>query len=603
MVAKPRGKSRKQALFVRKSLFTGNNTCIKVRIILERGLRGPTLPLKIDVVDPVFVLKCKVECALKLLRETQGDSAVGVTATAEDIELEYRGIPLRDMTNIERYGIENGSEIAAAYVPQPSERDVVPREENFLHLDAQLMAEPGVPSTGTIKRIVTEHGKRCQVCWRKRWFRAEILNIYSTSILLRWLDWDDAEWPNFFVYVALASTPGGAPQERDETWRLRWHSTQPNSKMPIVTPRYRELPPMNWVKAFLRTYATSDETQMLREIQTTLPRELVEARQLAASRHKCIILGPCGVGKSTLMATFCAGPPRRSTSADDSLRGGFTGRGGVDSGGLSPYWPTVGTKCATGVVHTPGLHDLQLEMWDTSGNPRFKPLSLVFYRQAQSVILVFDVKSMASFRALSAVGGWLHEFTRLTGHSPRNFPFVLVGNKAEDDLMHGRQVMEEDVREWLYKDGGKMPYLETSFGGDPNMSWRHAEHVFRTVARNADRLSSNFGRHRPPDTVRVAPEAEYAEADASFVGGESFVGSFVKSTTRSFVDKTSQSVVGRATRDLGENLAQLVRDPLEKAKHAAEEMVLCGKRSIEKGKDLLDKDRRNGVLVIRDPNK
>ena len=28
----------------------------------------------------------------------------------------------------------------------------------------------------------------------------------------------------------------------------------------------------------------------------------------------------------------------------------------------------------------------------------------------------------------------------MTGHSPRTFPFVLVGNKAEDDLTHQRQV-------------------------------------------------------------------------------------------------------------------------------------------------------------------
>ena len=113
---------------------------------------------------------------------------------------------------------------------------------------------------------------------------------------------------------------------------------------------------------------------------------------------------------------------------------------------LHSYWPTVGTKKSQGVVHTPGLQPLHLECFDTSGNPRFKPLSLVFYRQAQSVILVVDVKSMASFRALGEVGGWLHEFTRLTGASPRNFPFILVGNKCESDLMHHRQVSSHPAR-------------------------------------------------------------------------------------------------------------------------------------------------------------
>ena len=59
---------------------------------------------------------------------------------------------------------------------------------------------------------------------------------------------------------------------------------------------------------------------------------------------------------------------------------------------------------------------------------------------------------------------------------------------------------------WLYKDGGRMPYLETAFGGDPRESWRHSERVMRTVARTAHRMRENFGRHRPPDTVRVADE-------------------------------------------------------------------------------------------------
>ena len=48
---------------------------------------------------------------------------------------------------------------------------------------------------------------------------------------------------------------------------MRWHLTQPVSELPVVRPRFGELPPLNWVKAFLRTYAASDETQLLREIQ------------------------------------------------------------------------------------------------------------------------------------------------------------------------------------------------------------------------------------------------------------------------------------------------------------------------------------------------
>ena len=589
MAPRPKSGKRKASLFARQNLFTGGTTTLKVRVTLECGLSGPLLPLRMEALDPVFVLKCKIECALRLLRETQGEDACGVLAAAEDIELSYRGIPMRDMTSMDRYGVENGADISASYVPQPKERDTVKREAEYVHLDAQIMGEPGVPSTGTIKRIVAQRGKLCQVCWRSRWFRAQVLNVYSTSVLLAWHDWPDAEWPNFFVHIALSAAPGLPPQESDETWRIRWHRTKPTAELPDVQPRYRELPPLNWVKAFLRTYAVSDESSMLREIQSTLPRELVEARQQAASRHRCLILGATAVGKSTLVSAFCAGPPPPAapTLALDGLGASGAGAGAPRRSKDSTYWPTVGTKCMHGSVLTPGIAPLQLELWDTSGNARFKPLSLVFFRQAQSVILVFDVKSMASFRALSAVGGWMHEFTRLTGASPRNFPFVLVGNKAEEDLMHAREVQEEDVREWLYKDGGRMPYIETAFGADPTEDWRHAEHVFRTVARTAHRMKENFGRHRPPETVRVAPEEEYT----GDLANEDLLTNVSQSFVRSFKKKAPVGApVAKRGPSLTDQFAQLVKEPLEKAstlKAAAEELVLCGKRSLDNVKEKL----------------
>ena len=135
-----------------------------------------------------------------------------------------------------------------------------------------------MPSTGTVKRILAREGlgTMCQVCWRGRWFRAHVMQVYSTSLLLGWHDWPDSDWPNFFIRVALAAAPKTPPDpERDETWRIRWCVDTPTRDLPIVEPRFAELPPLNWVKAFLRCYASTDETQLLREIQSHLPRELI----------------------------------------------------------------------------------------------------------------------------------------------------------------------------------------------------------------------------------------------------------------------------------------------------------------------------------------
>jgi hypothetical protein len=227
---------------LRSALFQ-NSSEIRVKVLLRNGLEGPALSLRMNFGDMIFVLKVKVEICLRLLHETVQGASSAPLPTAENIELEFRGIPLRDMMRIDRYGIEGGSEIVASYVPQPPERLSVSRDSAFVNLEELIMAEAGVPSTGTIKRILARTGKQCQVCWRGRWFRAEVLSTYSTSLLLRWLDWPEAEWQPFFVRVALAPAPGSPPDESDETWRLRWHLSTPIRELPVVQPRFSEVRP------------------------------------------------------------------------------------------------------------------------------------------------------------------------------------------------------------------------------------------------------------------------------------------------------------------------------------------------------------------------
>jgi len=250
-----------------------------------------------------------------------------------------------------------------------------------------------------------------------------------------------------------------------------------------------------------------------------------------------------------------------------------------------------------------GVRGSRSQAWDTSGNVRFKPLSLVFYRQAQSVILVFDVKSLASFQALWEVGGWLQEFKRMTGHTPRTFPFVLVGNKAETDLSHQRQVFEADVREWLSK-VGRMPYVETSLTGGPLDTWRDVERVFRTVHRNVARMQESYGRYLPPDTVRTVFEEEFVD-EGSFVNVAAKTTSMLESFSKSFSEQSAPAVRrlkdsvqtnAPALVELGEGLhslaqeaaewGQRTRDELDKKreelKQTREDLLACGRRSLDK---------------------
>ena len=64
------------------------------------------------------------------------------------------------------------------------------------------------------------------------------------------------------------------------------------------------------------------------------------------------------------------------------------------------------------------------------------------------------------------------------------------------------------MRHWCHGDGGIMPYLETSFVGNAADSYKAAQRVFRTLVLAEASTKSNFGRYRPPDTVRVAEDEE-----------------------------------------------------------------------------------------------
>ena len=68
------------------------------------------------------------------------------------------------------------------------------------------------------------------------------------------------------------------------------------------------------------------------------------------------------------------------------------------------------------------------QIWDTSGQERFKSLSNVFYRGADACIFVYDITNKSSFNNISY---WKQQF--LTEHN-NNCPMLLLGNKNDLEL-------------------------------------------------------------------------------------------------------------------------------------------------------------------------
>uniref|UniRef100_UPI00398F7C18 ras-related protein Rab-7a-like n=1 Tax=Pristiophorus japonicus TaxID=55135 RepID=UPI00398F7C18 len=128
---------------------------------------------------------------------------------------------------------------------------------------------------------------------------------------------------------------------------------------------------------------------------------------------KVVLLGNSGVGKSALMNQY------------------------VNKHYTNLYKATIGADFLTREITVDGKN-IALQVWDTAGTERFQSLGSVLYRGTDCCILVFDVTSAPSFRALE---GWRQEFVlQAAPRDPDAFPFVVVGNKTD---LRDREVRSE----------------------------------------------------------------------------------------------------------------------------------------------------------------
>ena len=106
------------------------------------------------------------------------------------------------------------------------------------------------------------------------------------------------------------------------------------------------------------------------------------------------------------------------------------------------------------VLHVEEVEKTRVEMqiWDTAGQEKFRSLGPIYYRNAAAGIVVFDLTSQASFENLNQ---WVEAFTSITGS---NVVIAIVGNKS--DLTESRQVSSEIAQQWA--DSHEFLYFETS---------------------------------------------------------------------------------------------------------------------------------------------
>lgn len=169
---------------------------------------------------------------------------------------------------------------------------------------------------------------------------------------------------------------------------------------------------------------------------------------------KILLIGDSGVGKSCMLLQFC-----------DSI---FT-----DS-----YISTIGVdfKLKTIVLDN---QTIKLAVWDTAGQDRFRTITSSYYRNADGIMICYDVTDYDSF---NNVKSWIQEITEGTQGKTYNQKQpckLLVGTKC--DLIIRKAV--DSISGQKLADKLEIPFIETSAKSNTNVKTAFEQLVLQILSQ------------------------------------------------------------------------------------------------------------------------
>uniref|UniRef100_A0A8C1JXS8 Uncharacterized protein n=1 Tax=Cyprinus carpio TaxID=7962 RepID=A0A8C1JXS8_CYPCA len=144
----------------------------------------------------------------------------------------------------------------------------------------------------------------------------------------------------------------------------------------------------------------TQSSQLLRHRRSVM--DQISAAAVAYNQdftHKTILVGDSGVGKTSLLVQFDQGK---------FIPGSFSA--------------TVGIGFTNKVLAVDDLK-VRLQIWDTAGQERFRSVTHAYYRDAQALLLLYDITSKSSFDNTRA---WL---TEIHEYAQDDVVIMLLGNK------------------------------------------------------------------------------------------------------------------------------------------------------------------------------
>lgn len=176
-------------------------------------------------------------------------------------------------------------------------------------------------------------------------------------------------------------------------------------------------------------------------------------------RYKIIVLGESDVGKTCLLHKY----------KEDDFR--------------QSLMTTIGVDTVSKNIVIDG-RNIMLNIWDTAGQERFFSITKSYYRNADGILLIFDISDERTF---SCVDRWFRRIKEETG----NVPLFLVGNKRDKLDSASYHAMESSFRSKAREMNAR--YYATSAKTGENVS-----NIFEDMAMTLLKKQSLGQKWQPP---------------------------------------------------------------------------------------------------------
>jgi len=141
--------------------------------------------------------------------------------------------------------------------------------------------------------------------------------------------------------------------------------------------------------------------------------------------------------------------------------------------------------------------NVRIKIWDTAGQERYKALTKGFFRNAQGIMVVYDVTNQETFDNLKF---WIQSIKTHLGNDLERIPVVIIGNKIDSEEREVKtEVAESFSKEQEYS------YFETSAKTGENIDETIRFLVKKVININSD---NKGGGNEENNNIKINKEEQ-----------------------------------------------------------------------------------------------